>query len=853
MADSGDSDSDSDININKSGKNIIESDEESSSNSSDGESDKCPICLTRLGQDLASPNSCLHTFCLNCLSEWAKNAKTCPIDRLDFKFIIVRSVDGQQLQQIDISLKNEGENLSTNVEDLTYCGVCHLCNREDEMLLCDICDGGYHMDCLNPPLYTVPLEEWYCPQCRAREEQSDNDIDGDEVIDLLNDLNEDEQLSIPRQSRIRQQRLVPRTRASERVRMNTRRILLNIKGTGGSTAHTNSNGRKGKKYSKRRVRVKTRKKGKKLVRKKITKLTDKLGMCSSRSSKDSFGDTYSSGTSSSFVDHTSLSIFGHRHELDYVPIESDDEHDIGGDGPMQMSSMSRLRISTANLISRKEISDIIRRPVRRNINISHNTDSINILDTIMSVQEKQFKKKPIKNEMTNVDKHTTQTPMYSDHRNDRNSDNVNNYSSNRNNNRNYSRNNDQSYSNVENSSSYEESQLTNQQNFSENQPVNPFPFRNTGPIKFRMNVTKMGERKQPQTPPKVVTTEYNVEEESGPSTQSEETFKALEPPPDPPALLMGITLDEDEADNLVIDDKDYYDPENVSDNEEEAEVSRPTGTAYMQSPTYGGYLEQVENRSMPHIPVSNSNNILRPDEEGLSSEEDDNEINDDCPNISLYSTTSLKISNSPKEYGPFLEHEEAKSDELSREAELQYIPMPPISPERDLLSEKRDCSPKSEEDECLENSDDDDDTKLSTNAENIDHDDEDENKSNSSDNVISEIHSNIEQEGKEASESLENEFSDLVDLELQNTDDPVNEINDDVEVDRENQSLIGGATSEVSCATLNSSDNDNQSKETNNLNFDPISDSEDDKKKTNDQSDKSSSSQKKRKVIEWKN
>jgi len=35
----------------------------------------------------------------------------------------VRSVDGQQLQQIDISLKNEGENLSTNVEDLTYCGV----------------------------------------------------------------------------------------------------------------------------------------------------------------------------------------------------------------------------------------------------------------------------------------------------------------------------------------------------------------------------------------------------------------------------------------------------------------------------------------------------------------------------------------------------------------------------------------------------------------------------------------------------------------------------------------------------------------------------------------------------------
>jgi len=51
----------------------MESDEESLFSSLDGESDKCPICLTRLGQqDLASPNSCLHTYCLNCLTEWAK-------------------------------------------------------------------------------------------------------------------------------------------------------------------------------------------------------------------------------------------------------------------------------------------------------------------------------------------------------------------------------------------------------------------------------------------------------------------------------------------------------------------------------------------------------------------------------------------------------------------------------------------------------------------------------------------------------------------------------------------------------------------------------------------------------------
>jgi hypothetical protein len=42
---------------------------------------------------------------------------------LDFKFIIVRSVDGQLLQEIDISLKNEEEKNHTNADDLTYCEV----------------------------------------------------------------------------------------------------------------------------------------------------------------------------------------------------------------------------------------------------------------------------------------------------------------------------------------------------------------------------------------------------------------------------------------------------------------------------------------------------------------------------------------------------------------------------------------------------------------------------------------------------------------------------------------------------------------------------------------------------------
>lgn len=60
-------------------------------------------------------------------------------------------------------------------------------------------------------------------------QQSDNEIINEEVIDLLQDLNDDERSPRPRQSRIRQlQRLVPRTRASERVRMNTQRLQQNL-------------------------------------------------------------------------------------------------------------------------------------------------------------------------------------------------------------------------------------------------------------------------------------------------------------------------------------------------------------------------------------------------------------------------------------------------------------------------------------------------------------------------------------------------------------------------------------------------------------------------------------------------
>ena len=50
------------------------------SDSSDGDMDcdRCPICLARLrDQDVGTPEGCDHSFCLECIQEWAKVLQPC--------------------------------------------------------------------------------------------------------------------------------------------------------------------------------------------------------------------------------------------------------------------------------------------------------------------------------------------------------------------------------------------------------------------------------------------------------------------------------------------------------------------------------------------------------------------------------------------------------------------------------------------------------------------------------------------------------------------------------------------------------------------------------------------------------
>ncbi|KAJ7985771.1 hypothetical protein DPEC_G00343920 [Dallia pectoralis] len=48
---------------------------------------------------------------------------------------------------------------------------CTVCRRSGQLLMCDTCARVYHLDCLAPPLKTIPRGMWICPQCHDQTEK----------------------------------------------------------------------------------------------------------------------------------------------------------------------------------------------------------------------------------------------------------------------------------------------------------------------------------------------------------------------------------------------------------------------------------------------------------------------------------------------------------------------------------------------------------------------------------------------------------------------------------------------------------------------------------------------------------
>jgi hypothetical protein len=48
------------------------------------------------------------------------------------------------------------------------CQGCGSTRSPSTMLLCDRCNAGWHLKCLEPPLQGVPEGLWFCPGCRLQ-------------------------------------------------------------------------------------------------------------------------------------------------------------------------------------------------------------------------------------------------------------------------------------------------------------------------------------------------------------------------------------------------------------------------------------------------------------------------------------------------------------------------------------------------------------------------------------------------------------------------------------------------------------------------------------------------------------
>jgi len=52
------------------------------------------------------------------------------------------------------------------------CSVCTSTEDDENMLLCDACDEGFHLHCLVPPLVKVPKDEhWFCKNCNISDSE----------------------------------------------------------------------------------------------------------------------------------------------------------------------------------------------------------------------------------------------------------------------------------------------------------------------------------------------------------------------------------------------------------------------------------------------------------------------------------------------------------------------------------------------------------------------------------------------------------------------------------------------------------------------------------------------------------
>ena len=93
------------------------------------------------------------------------------------KFFSITNPDTNE----SVAVEDRNLNEDTNYLDDIICEVCELGDNEQDMLLCDECERGFHTNCIG--IMRIPyLENWFCSQCIRNQAEDVQNLQRQEII-----------------------------------------------------------------------------------------------------------------------------------------------------------------------------------------------------------------------------------------------------------------------------------------------------------------------------------------------------------------------------------------------------------------------------------------------------------------------------------------------------------------------------------------------------------------------------------------------------------------------------------------------------------------------------------------------
>ncbi|XP_057681397.1 histone acetyltransferase KAT6B isoform X2 [Corythoichthys intestinalis] len=107
-------------------------------------------------------------ICSFCLGTKESNRDKCPEELLSCADC--GSSGHPSCLKFSPELTNHVKRLRWQCIECKTCSSCRIQGKNaDQMLFCDSCDRGFHMECCDPPIFRMPKGTWLCQVCRPKE------------------------------------------------------------------------------------------------------------------------------------------------------------------------------------------------------------------------------------------------------------------------------------------------------------------------------------------------------------------------------------------------------------------------------------------------------------------------------------------------------------------------------------------------------------------------------------------------------------------------------------------------------------------------------------------------------------